>query len=72
MTVTSLAFPEFGDSIDSFSKVMLGIHRSTEATTTYLTIVKPPFVKPPPINPFVVEDFNKQNYIISWSPESVF
>jgi hypothetical protein len=61
LSVSSLEFPSFGDSIDDTTNVILGVHRSTEATATALTLLAPPKQCCKPISEFIHAKFNESN-----------
>ena len=70
LTDITTNFPEFGDSIDSSAKFMLGIHSNTQQAPSALRFQLPPPVKPLSISRFLIEDFNKAPWAVSWAKDS--
>ena len=52
--------------------MILGIHSSTEENASHLHLPNPPSIAIPSITDYIVEDFNKGNYIVSWEKDSPF
>ena len=59
LTVINAKFPEFGDSIESSAKFILGINDSTQPASAALRFQRPPPVNPLKVSSFLVEDFTK-------------
>ena len=60
-------FAVFGDSIDDYCGIILGVHRSTSATVPPLTLLTPPVRRCQPISDFVHEEFNTSSFSVSFS-----
>ena len=50
--------------------MILGIHSSTEEKASHLHLPNPTSIAMPSITDYIVEDFNKKNYIVSWAKDS--
>ena len=70
LTSLEAKFPEFGDSIDSSASFILGVHSSTQRSPSKLKIQLPPPITPSPMSTFLVKDFNKAPWVVSWSKDS--
>ena len=72
LTTVTPSFPDFGDSIDGNATIIIGIHNSVESDGKPLSVAKPPLSSPSRIEDFIIKDFNKENYIVSWGRETPF
>ena len=71
LTPVNAEYPSFGDSIDSSSVMILGIHSSTEEKASHIHLPNLPTIAMQFITNYIVEDFNKENYIVSWGKYSL-
>jgi hypothetical protein len=71
LNIIRVNFADFGDSIDDYSTVIFGAHSSTQSTTTPISILQPPKVKPQPISSFIHEKFNDATYAVSFARDSL-
>ena len=65
-------YPKFGDSIDFSAVMVLGIHSSMGEKSSHLYLKNLPSIVIRSITDYIVEDFNKENYIFSWAKDSPF
>ena len=66
LTPVNFQYPSFRDSIHSSAVMILGIHSSTKEKASHLHLINPPSTAIQSITYYIVEDFNKKNYIVSW------
>jgi hypothetical protein len=62
-----IAFPAFGDAIDSSTNIIMGTHCTTMAVVEPLSIITPPTRRCLTISDFVYEKFNEHTYAVSFS-----
>ena len=72
LTPVNAQYLSFGDSINSSSVVILGIHSSTEEKVSHLHLPNPTTTEIRYITDYIVKYFNKENYILSWAKDSPF
>ena len=62
-------YPSFRGSIDSSFVMTLVIHSYTEEQASHLHLTNPPSIVIRYITDCIVEDFSKENYIVSWAKD---
>ena len=69
LTPVNSQYPSFRDSISYSVVIILGIHSSTEEKASHLHLPNPPSIAMQYITDYIAEDFNKENYIVSWAKD---
>ena len=67
----SIDFAAFGDSIDDYCGVILGVHRSTAPTVAPICLHTPPVRRSKPIKDFIHTAFNESNYAVSFTRQLI-
>ena len=65
-----MSYADFGDSIDGKATVFIGVHSRTSFKTDRITIPTPPRTEKSSITQFLLDEYNKVNYAVSYAKSS--
>ena len=72
LTMVNVSFPDFGDAIDGNANILLGIHSAVCDAPKPLNVATPPFASGGRIDDFILKEFNKETYMVSWGRDTPF
>ena len=64
---TELAFPDYGDSIDGSTYVIIGVHETTDTTVAPLQLKTPPSLPSQPLADYIYPKFNDRRFVLAFS-----
>jgi hypothetical protein len=69
LSMTKCFFPDFGNSITGRALLIVGVHDSTQSKVEPVLFRIPPSPRPLPLAAFIWQQFNKQEYSVSFAKE---